>query len=153
MSWTDVPGWPGVSVTPTGEIRGPSGKVLRPLASDDGYRYVMIRRRRLRVHHAVLLAFVGPRPDGAETRHLNDDPADNRVDNLAWGTRSDNVRDRLANGGYANGEDSAAAKLTLEQVRSIRADRRSSRVVGAAHGVSHTTVLDIRRGVRWAHSN
>ena len=54
------------------------------------------------VHHLVLEAFVGPRPEGAIGLHWNDDPTDNRVENLRWGTYSDNNHDRVRNGIHHN---------------------------------------------------
>lgn len=57
------------------------------------------RRRTYLVHRLVLAAFVGPCPEGEEGLHYNDVPDDNRLPNLRWGTRSDNVRDALRNGG------------------------------------------------------
>jgi hypothetical protein len=96
----------------------------------------------------VLLAFVGPRPDGALGRHLNDRPADNRVENLAWGSYADNAADRRCNRGYPTAED-AGSPLTPSAVEAIRLDRRASRSVAADYGVSHTTVQKIRRGERW----
>lgn len=50
------------------------------------------------VHQLVCESFYGPRPEGMEVRHLNDDPSDNRVQNLRWGTRSENSLDRVRNG-------------------------------------------------------
>lgn len=61
------------------------------------YRGSRARDRRY-LHELVLTAFVGPRPAGAVARHLNDDPADNRVTNLAWGSRSENQWDAFRNG-------------------------------------------------------
>lgn len=73
-------------------------RVLKPCRHGDGYRYFYPRvdgvRRKVYVHHAVLLTFVGPRPPRLEARHLDDDPANNRADNLAWGTKAENGRDR-----------------------------------------------------------
>lgn len=150
IEWTEVPGWPGVCVSADGRVMGPSGQILRPYTSAEGHFHVLIRHRKLRVHHAVLLAYVGPRPDGALGRHLNDDPADNRVENLAWGTHLDNAADRRRNRGYLRGEAAPSSRLTEIQVAAIRRDERSARIVGADFGVSHTTILKIRRGERWA---
>lgn len=52
-----------------------------------------------RVHLLVLEAFVGPRPTpDAVGLHFDDDIWNNRVDNLRWGTRSDNWHDAVRNG-------------------------------------------------------
>jgi hypothetical protein len=151
IEWTDVPGYLGYRVRRDGSLRGPSGKALAPMRDPrSGHLYVITGdRRKLRVHHAVLLAFVGPRPEGCIGRHLDDDSAYNHVSNLAWGTRLDNAADRLSNRGYTRGVARANARLTDEKVRAIREDRRPSRVVAAEYGVSHTAILRIRRGERW----
>lgn len=143
-----VPGWPDVYVTERGDVYGPSGKQLKPYVADSGHKHFLIRHRKLRLHHALLLAFVGPRPPGHLGRHLNDDPADNSLANLAWGTYHDNAADRRRNRGYPTAIE-ARSPLTAEQVAAIRADPRSSRAIAADHGVSHTTVQKIRRNERW----
>lgn len=51
-----------------------------------------------RVHHLVLEAFVGPRPDGALGRHLDDNRENNHVSNLSWGDQSENCHDMVRNG-------------------------------------------------------
>ncbi|HET6910528.1 MAG TPA: NUMOD4 motif-containing HNH endonuclease [Mycobacteriales bacterium] len=71
--------------------RAVSGHLAVALYGDDS-------RRGFLVHHLVLEAFVGPRPVGMEGCHWNDDPADNRVENLRWDTRSANQRDSVRNG-------------------------------------------------------
>lgn len=50
------------------------------------------------VHRLVLEAFVGPCPDGMEVRHLNGNKTDNRLENLRYGTRYENMRDQVAHG-------------------------------------------------------
>ena len=50
------------------------------------------------VHHLVCEAFHGPRGDGQVARHLNDVKLDNRAENLAWGSKTDNRRDAVRNG-------------------------------------------------------
>lgn len=67
-----------------------------------GHRYVTLRmqgrKRNVYVHRLVLDAFVGPCPPGLEPRHGNGHPADNRLANLQWDTRSENTRDRVRHG-------------------------------------------------------
>lgn len=75
------------------------------------------------VHHLVLLAFRGPKPfPKAQARHLNDDPEDNRLRNLQWGTQNENMNDLKRNERFPNRarERNSQAKLTEAQVREIR---------------------------------
>lgn len=86
VEWAAVPGYAGYAVTRVGAIRGPSGRVLRPMTAHRGHLYILTRRpgvpRKLYIHKAVLLAFVGPPPrDKPFGRHLND-KLDNRLENL-----------------------------------------------------------------------
>ena len=157
IEWTDVVGseeWrpvPGMAAYASdhGRVRGPSGLPLKPYVALSGHLHVLIRRRKLRVHHAVLLAFGVARPAGAVCRHLDDDPTNNRLENLCWGTHRDNAADAIRNDRLLHGEAKPGARLTVGQVLLIRADPRPSREVGAEYGVSHTAVLRIRRSERW----
>jgi hypothetical protein len=155
IEWTDVPTHAGYSVNDAGQIRGPSGRVLRPMRTSSGHLYVLTplprRPRKLFVHRAVLLALVGPPLDSDdEGRHLDGNPENNAVNNLAWGNRLQNAADRQAHGRYATGANHAAAVLSERLAREIRTASGSSRAVAIQYGVSHTTVLKIRRRQRWA---
>ena len=46
------------------------------------------------VHHAVLSAWVCPRPEGMECDHKNGDSLDNRLCNLEWVTHQENMARR-----------------------------------------------------------
>lgn len=50
------------------------------------------------VHRLIMLAFVGPRPEGMETCHNNGDPTDNRLENLRYDTTSANHLDMQRHG-------------------------------------------------------
>lgn len=52
------------------------------------------------LHRVILETFVGPAPEGAVTRHLNDVRTDNRLENLAWGTQQENMDDMKNNKGH-----------------------------------------------------
>jgi len=46
----------------------------------------------------MMLAFIGPRPDGLETRHLDGNPTHNHLSNLAYGTHRENALDMIRHG-------------------------------------------------------
>lgn len=102
--WRPVPDWPGYQVSSVGRVlslkRGEP--LLMTMYLVRGYRRVSLSkpggRRLAGVHSLVAAAFIGPRPDGLEIRHLNGDPLDNVVTNLTYGTRSENMQDRLRHG-------------------------------------------------------
>ncbi len=52
------------------------------------------------LHRLMAKAFI-PNPDNDPVvRHLTDDPDYNVIDNLAWGTQKDNMRDCIENGNF-----------------------------------------------------
>lgn len=53
-----------------------------------------------KVHNVVLEAFVSERPEGHYGLHYDDDPLHNHLDNLRWGTASENAQDCLRNGNH-----------------------------------------------------
>lgn len=81
------------------------GQILNPMRSETGHCSVDLRNLGSRspqlVHRLVLEAFVGPCPDGMEGCHFNGDPADNRLTNLRWDTRSANNLDAVRHGTHA----------------------------------------------------
>lgn len=67
----------------------------------DGYPQISLggdKKTVTKVHRLVAAAFIGPRPAGMEVRHLNGDPTDNRVENLQYGTPSENSYDTVKHG-------------------------------------------------------
>lgn len=78
-----------------------AGRVLKPQLSGQGrLRVTLARSQPIPVHKLVLEAFIGPRPEGTECcRHLDDNPLNNTLTNLTWGTYGENSRDMVRNGG------------------------------------------------------
>lgn len=50
------------------------------------------------VHSVILATFVGPRPTSAVIRHLDGNARNNRIDNLKYGSQSENALDTVAHG-------------------------------------------------------
>jgi hypothetical protein len=108
-------------------------------------------RRTSTVHSLVLKAFVGPCPDGMESRHLDGNTLDNSLGNLCYGTKKQNGEDRKIHGTVPRGEKSKSAKLTEAQVLEIRRTNPACRPAARAMGVSISTIYAIKRGWLWKH--
>ena len=111
------------------------------------------------VHRLVLETYVGPCPEGMECRHLDGDPLNNNLDNLCWGTKSENSLDSIRHGTHAGlnckGEKHPNAKLYKEQVQVIfhafHDGTYSIRELANYFKVAYNTVWQIVRGKRWKH--
>lgn len=79
------------------------GRILKGGTLKSGHRSVWLATStgegdwRL-IHRLVLEAFVGVCPEGMECCHFDDDPSNNRLGNLRWATRNENMLDRSRNG-------------------------------------------------------
>lgn len=65
------------------------------------YAYVDLRtgkRRNARLNVLMMEVFVGPPPPGQEVRHRDGNRLNNRLENLSYGTRRDNMRDAIEHG-------------------------------------------------------
>ncbi|MGV8064597.1 NUMOD4 motif-containing HNH endonuclease [Mycobacterium kansasii] len=84
-----------------GKVTRISGRLLKPMVQHKGYLTVGLYRggkRTIRpVHRLVLEAFIGP-GIGYQACHVNGDRADNRAQNLYWGTNSENQLDSVRHG-------------------------------------------------------
>lgn len=85
-----------------GIVQNRRGRMMRVSSHEAGYPVVNLwsgGSARVRyMHELVLLTFVGPRPPGMLIRHLNGDPRDSRLENLAYGTPSENQLDQVLHG-------------------------------------------------------
>lgn len=78
------------------------GRVLKTPVNGGGYPIVSLCvRNKVRtryVHDLVLETFTGPKPLRQEARHLDDVKVNCDIENLRYGTRSENIADRRRNG-------------------------------------------------------
>lgn len=70
-----------------------------------------------RVSRVMLEVFERPPEEGEWARHLDDDPGNNTLDNLAWGLPQDNSDDCVRNGNSLVGTRNNKAKLTEKIVK------------------------------------
>lgn len=167
--WRDLPGFAGAYlVSNMGRIkrgtpaRGTQvGRILKTPCNPDGYPSAVLRRDNVTVnvsvHRSVALAFLGvPPEDRPEVNHKNGNRADNRVANLEFCTRSQNVTHsfrilgRKANS--ARGERNSNHKLTAAQVVEVRRlyeQGLTQEALGLRYGVAESTIGKIVRRERW----
>ena len=72
---------------------------------------------RPRVAVIVLEAFVGKRPKGKLACHKDDNTLNNRLDNLYWGTHSQNVKDAIRNGKHKGNSSKRSAESCERMIR------------------------------------
>lgn len=104
-----------------------------------------------KAHRAAYLLLVGPVPQGRHVLHTCDVKSCVNPQHLYVGTHQDNMRDAVVRGRIARDERAARTKLAPADVRAIRADTRTCRLIAADYGVRENTVSRIRAGTRRAH--
>lgn len=170
--WLPVPGWEGLySVSSAGrvrrearEVRGThktrwgslapfvkqlQQKVLKPNMDTGGYLQVVLqefssgRRKTCTVHRLVLSAFVRPPAEVCHAMHKNDIRSDNRLSNLRWGTRQENIEDMRKKGRLRGGGTGRyLSEQTYRAIQSRPNDRLAD--LAAEFGTSKSNVSKIR---------
>jgi len=78
------------------------GQMLKGSVHESGHISISLKggigKDRDYLHRLIYEEFIGEIPDGQEVRHWNGNPADNRLENLLIGTRSDQRYDDVRNG-------------------------------------------------------
>lgn len=131
-------------------------KLKRGVNTDDyGSFHLLGERVPVDAHRAAWQLFVGAIPSGQHVLHTCDNPACvNWRDHLILGTPLDNVIDKVQKGRQSRGETAGPAKLTVAQVRNIRAQHasgRSQRSLAREFGVDSMLVNRIVRRKLWRH--
>lgn len=134
--WRPIPGQSGYEVSDLGRVLThkpcrnlPTPRLMKVRLDSHGYPIVGLTTgrttRKFKVHSLVLLAFVGPRPSGADARHLDGSRDNNRLSNLSWGSRSDNLRDSVGHGTHPQSRKQTCPKGHPFDVKTERQRRCS----------------------------
>jgi hypothetical protein len=176
--WRDVVGYEGFyEVSDDGQVRSITRTFMRPHAKAKRsvlytYRGALMkhwinhvggvpmvtlnantRKLSIAVHRLVLMAFVGPCPDGMEACHYDGNPTNNHLSNLRWDTALANQEDKRRHGRMSLGERNSFAKLTNEQVRLIKVRIRAGeklRRIADDYSVTPEAIGLIKAGKNWA---
>jgi len=170
--WIGVPGFLGYEVSSKARVRsfkyrrGAGGRggwkcvimetpqtYLYPTTHKKSGKHLMItlhqsRKRTIQqVGYWMLSAFVGPCPPNHDCCHNDGDASNNDLNNLRWGTRSDNAIDTVK-----HGKCTFNTKLNPERVRAIRsrlAAGDAQKKVSEDFGIAASTVSFINSKRIW----
>jgi len=160
-----IPGFPGFFVTPNGDLystvcrwgKRPTPLLLKVYPDQDGYLHAYITIKGIKkacfVHRAVAKAFIRLPRKGEEVRHLDGIKTHNWFENLCYGTKLDNARDRDRHGRTAKGENGGTSVLKNADVIKIREQLKAGRlqkVIALNYGVCKGTISHIKTGRNWS---
>lgn len=123
--YSSIRGFPNYYILAIGKVYSVKSKKYLLHGITHGYHHVCLcknnKKYTKRVHILVLEHFIGKKPKGFETRHLDGDKSNNKLSNLKWGTKKDNGQDKIRHGTSKinKGECHGNAKLTEQEVRMI----------------------------------
>ena len=163
--WRPLPAYPGYEISNHGRLwsswqrgkRWPPG-LRQGRVMKIGYRRYVLQgsegeRCERTAHTLVAETFIGPRPEGLYVLHGDGDKLNNHVDNLRYGTPSENLLDAVDHGTLQVGEDHADALLTEDQVHEIRRLLSTTDLgyaeIGERFDVKFGAVRSIHRGWTW----
>ena len=89
------------------------------------------------VQHIVALAFLGERPERMDVRHIDGDKLNNKVDNLNYGTRSENNYDITEHG---------KRKIPKHVVELVKESKEQGKVLAKRLGISEGWISQVRIG-------
>lgn len=130
--------------------------LILPGKSGDGRAYILVGDRRIPAARVAHETWVGPIPEGQNVLHRCDVGDCIERTHLYTGTQQQNMADMTNRGRRRDprGEASGRAKLTEDQVRSIRrrhAGGETMTSMAADFGVGHSTVRAVVDRRTWRH--
>lgn len=120
-----------------------------------GYGVIKFREKTIKAHRIAFELATGKSPIGLCVLHRCDNPGCVNPKHLYLGTPKDNAMDRMrkGRGGNLKGEHNGRAKLSLEQIETIRdlfsTGAYSKVKLGKIFGVSDAQIGNIVRGIHW----
>ena len=150
--WQPVCGYEGrYEVSNTGKVKGTKGP-RKPVQTTRGYVQVDLCKqgtcRKFLIHRLVAIHFIPNPSQCPQVNHKDGNKTNNILSNLEWCTATQNAIHavRLLE---RHGENMPNAKMTSEQVRSVRTDTRLHREIAADYGISRQVVSRIKSGKKW----
>jgi len=160
MNIADIPGHPNYYINTNGVVfkkvlkRKSDSYIVSQFISRNGYAMVTLRengsKKNRTVHSLILCAFYGDKREfGLVSRHIDGNKLNNNVNNLEWGTVSQNHNDKKRHGTFQCGEKHGKHKLTEKDVIYIRNSDKTWVELQNMFNVSSGAIKSAKNG--WKH--
>ena len=135
-----------------------SNRLISLFKDKDGYQCVCLckkgKQKTVKVHRMVAETFIVNNNHKYEVNHKNGIKTDNRVENLEWVSKSQNVKHAYDTGlikPRPRGEKAITSKLKEHQVIEILKRKEKVKDMAKKYSVGKTTIYRILRGEAWKH--
>lgn len=156
-----IPGFPDYYVTETGEVWSHKTKTPKKLKTfaqlPRGYLSCSLSKpglvKKKMVHRLVAEAYLPNLHNLPYVCHKDDNRSNPHIDNLFWGTQTDNINDMIfkGRGNDLKGSKNNGAKLTESQVLEIRAAPELIDEFVIKFKCHRTTILNVIKRRSWTH--
>ena len=145
----------GVVLSNNAKFLNRADKSIKHLLTDDGYEFVRLslnsKMKKHFIHRLIAQHFI-PNPQGLEqVNHIDGNKRNNKISNLEWCSRQDNMKHAALNNLMQNGSGRPSSKLTEQQAIEIKNSKLSGSQLSKIYGISKNTALLIKRGLKWSY--
>lgn len=159
--WKPIPDCDGYFASNKGRIKNENTKtIFKNYINNKGYAKISIIdggiRKTKSVSRLVASAFHG-KNDKKMVLHTNGNPADNRPENLRYGTAKENYDDARKHGTNSKGNNHGRSILKESDIQNIRNEYSSGNAtykeIGNKYGVTKYTIFRVINGDNWKWVN
>lgn len=130
------------------------GLVLKQTVNSKGYLTVVIcvngSRRTEYVHRIIAKTFLNNPENREEVNHIDGNVFNNRLENLEWVFREENLLHAL-NSGLVSAGNCKLTDTEVSQIKRLIYEGLSNPAIGNLFGVDKATIRNIRIGKSWTH--
>ena len=127
-------------------------KILKQCISSPGYYATVLTKnskgKSTRIHRLIAFHFIANPENKPEINHKKTIKTDNRIENLEWVTRKENIAHAIRHGLWENNLKSRA-KLTIKEVKEIRKSKLTRKEIATKYNVSIYAIKDVQNYYTW----